>query len=140
MIYFDFTVSGMITFVQEGDVLGFWNFGSFSGLYGWSKAACKISETLGQTSRRNNFHWSWWGSSLPDLCMLDTPLSPPSTPAEIFSAHVWGWGTINQSSCYFRQFFALLGFPPKNFKKSLNQFSSHPKSYFVCKLKPNAKF
>ena len=32
----------------------------------------------------DNFRWRRWGSSLPGLRTLDPPLSPPSTPAEMF--------------------------------------------------------
>ena len=33
---------------------------------------------------QRKFRWRRWGSSLPGLCTLDPPLSPPSKPAEIF--------------------------------------------------------
>ena len=38
------------------------------------------------------FRWRRWGSSLPGLRILDPPLSPPSTPDEIFRRTFLGGG------------------------------------------------
>ena len=47
---------------------------------------------LGVTTK-NNFLWRQWGSSLPGLRMLEPPLSPPSTPVDIFRRTSLGGGT-----------------------------------------------
>ena len=71
-----------------------------------------------------NFRWRLWGSSLPGLRMLDPPLSPQSTPAEICQhpcIHMyggggggrggWGCGKKNvELSRHFRPFKALFLF------------------------------
>ena len=70
------------------------------------------------------------------LLRLDSPLSPPSTPVEMFAAHVWGapggqGGFVlrkicNQSSCHFRQI------------KKITPKCCPPPILFFCELTPHA--
>ena len=54
----------------------------------WCILTCKLSMNLvgilAALQISEKFHWRRLGSSLPGLCTLDPPLSPTSTPADIF--------------------------------------------------------
>ena len=74
---------------------------------------------------------------------LDPPLIPPSTPAEIFGAHVSEGGSIFPP---FQAIFSTSRFSKKTLKINpkgaggLPEILFNPKSYFFCDLKPHAKF
>ena len=101
-----------------------------------------------QPKTTQNFRSRWWGSSLPGLRTLDPPLSPQSTPAEIFRCTCLGG--VKKNNKFLINFLAISG-DSKHFsffsKKTLKhwlprgqrgpQICFHPKSYFLCDLKPH---